>query len=50
MCTIGGYVYIAGTAGASDLVSLLNNNAPAQAEVSNSSHFWVYNGRTVIYT
>ncbi|KAG0351812.1 hypothetical protein BGZ54_003081, partial [Gamsiella multidivaricata] len=40
----GGYIYISGTAGASDLVKLLNNNAPAQAEVSGYSQFWVYNG------
>ncbi|KAF9963179.1 hypothetical protein BGZ65_005363 [Modicella reniformis] len=40
----GGYIYISGTAGASNLVTLLNNNAPAQAEVSAFSQFWVYNG------
>ncbi|KAG0222910.1 Carboxylesterase family-domain-containing protein [Mortierella sp. GBAus27b] len=39
----GGYIYIAGTSGGDDLVSLLNNNAPAQKEVSAFSQFWVYN-------
>lgn len=39
----GGYIYIKGTSGASELVSLLNNNAPAQPEVSAFSQFWVYN-------
>ncbi|KAF8941666.1 Carboxylesterase family-domain-containing protein [Dissophora ornata] len=39
-----GYIYISGTAGASDLVTLLNNNAPAQVEVSAFSQFWVFNG------
>ncbi|KAG0052509.1 hypothetical protein BGZ83_002494 [Gryganskiella cystojenkinii] len=40
----GGYIYISGTSGASDLITLLNNNAPAQQEVSAYSQFWVYNG------
>ncbi|KAG0256959.1 hypothetical protein BGZ95_005365, partial [Linnemannia exigua] len=40
----GGYIYISGTAGASNLVTLLNNNAVAQKEVSAFSQFWVYNG------
>ncbi|KAF8934331.1 hypothetical protein BGZ47_010420 [Haplosporangium gracile] len=40
----GGYIYIPGTAGAVSLVSLLNNNAVAQQEVSGHSQFWVYNG------
>ncbi|KAF8935299.1 Carboxylesterase family-domain-containing protein [Dissophora ornata] len=40
----GGYVYLSGTSGALDLVTLLNNNAPAQAEVSAFSQFWVFNG------
>ncbi|KAI1317073.1 hypothetical protein EDD11_009056 [Mortierella claussenii] len=40
----GGYIFIPGTAGANDLVSLLNSNAPAQKEVSGFSQFWVYNG------
>ncbi|KAF9117263.1 hypothetical protein BGW39_002392, partial [Mortierella sp. 14UC] len=40
----GGYIYIPGTAGASNLVTLLNNNAVAQKEVSAFSQFWVYNG------
>ncbi|KAF9911517.1 hypothetical protein EC991_003319 [Linnemannia zychae] len=40
----GGYIYIPGTAGATSLVSLLNNNAVAQQEVSGFSQFWVYNG------
>ncbi|KAG0312978.1 hypothetical protein BGZ99_009163 [Dissophora globulifera] len=39
----GGYIYIGGTSGASELVSLLNSNAPAQKEVSAYSQFWVYN-------
>ncbi|KAK3808426.1 MAG: Alpha/Beta hydrolase protein [Benniella sp.] len=39
----GGYIYISGTSGATELVSLLNNNAPAQKEVSAFSQFWVYN-------
>ncbi|KAF9437351.1 hypothetical protein BGZ76_001117 [Entomortierella beljakovae] len=39
----GGYIYISGTSGASDLVELLNNNAPAQEEVSGYSQYWVYN-------
>lgn len=41
---LGGYIYIPGTAGASNLVTLLNNNAVAQKEVSAFSQFWVYNG------
>ncbi|GJJ77780.1 hypothetical protein EMPS_10139 [Entomortierella parvispora] len=40
----GGYIYIPGTSGATQLVDLLNNNSPAQAEVSAFSQFWVYNG------
>ncbi|KAF9085267.1 hypothetical protein BGX29_002083 [Mortierella sp. GBA35] len=40
----GGYIYIPGTAGANSLVSLLKNNAVAQAEVSAYSQFWVFNG------
>ncbi|KAG0052511.1 hypothetical protein BGZ83_002496 [Gryganskiella cystojenkinii] len=40
----GGYIYISGTSGASELISLLNNNAPAQPEVSAYTQFWVYNG------
>ncbi|GJJ77779.1 hypothetical protein EMPS_10138 [Entomortierella parvispora] len=40
----GGYIYIPGTSGATDLVTLLNNNAPAQAEVEPYTQFWVYNG------
>ncbi|KAG0364303.1 hypothetical protein BGX24_004689, partial [Mortierella sp. AD032] len=40
----GGYIYIPGTAGASNLITLLNNNAVAQKEVSAFSQFWVYNG------
>ncbi|KAF9395004.1 hypothetical protein CPC16_009607 [Podila verticillata] len=39
-----GYIYISGTAAATSLVKLLNNNAPAQAEVAAYSQFWVYNG------
>ncbi|KAG0350356.1 hypothetical protein BGZ54_003875, partial [Gamsiella multidivaricata] len=39
----GGYIYIPGTSGATELVSLLNNNAPAQKEVSRFAQFWVYN-------
>ncbi|KAF9993811.1 hypothetical protein BGZ79_001479 [Entomortierella chlamydospora] len=39
----GGYIYISGTSGASDLISLLNNNSPAQEEVSGYSQYWVYN-------
>ncbi|GJJ77782.1 hypothetical protein EMPS_10141 [Entomortierella parvispora] len=47
MCTSmgdGGYIYIPGTSGATDLVSLLNSNAPAQPEVEAYSQYWVYNG------
>ncbi|KAF9082642.1 hypothetical protein BGX23_012260, partial [Mortierella sp. AD031] len=40
----GGYIYIPGTAGTSNLVTLLNGNAAAQKEVSAFSQFWVYNG------
>ncbi|KAF9915798.1 hypothetical protein FBU30_001755, partial [Linnemannia zychae] len=40
----GGYIYIPGTAGASELVTLLNDNAVAQKETSAFSQFWVYNG------
>ncbi|KAG9321486.1 hypothetical protein KVV02_005883 [Mortierella alpina] len=40
----GGYIYIPGTSGATELVSLLNSNANAQKEVSAFSQFWVYNG------
>ncbi|KAG0343384.1 hypothetical protein BG004_005352 [Podila humilis] len=40
----GGYIYIPGTSGATELVSLLNKNANAQPEVSAFSQFWVYNG------
>jgi len=42
---IGGYIYIPGTSGATELVSLLNNNPAAQKEVSAYSQFWVYNGK-----
>lgn len=41
---LGGYIYIGGTAGATNLVSLLKNNAPAQPEVTAFSQFWVFNG------
>lgn len=44
---LGGYIYIPGTAGASNLVTLLNNNAVAQKEVSAFSQFWVYNGNNL---
>jgi hypothetical protein len=37
-------VYIAESSGARDLVSLLNNNSPAQEEVSTHTQFWVQNG------
>ncbi|KAF9912795.1 hypothetical protein EC991_008657 [Linnemannia zychae] len=40
----GGYIYIAGTAGANDLVDMLKVNAIAQTEVSAYSQFWVFNG------
>ncbi|KAF9273098.1 hypothetical protein BGZ88_004101 [Linnemannia elongata] len=40
----GGYIYIPGTAGATSLVSLLNNNVATQQEVSGYSQFWVFNG------
>jgi len=40
----GGYIFIPGTSGATELVSLLNSNANAQKEVSAFSQFWVYNG------
>ncbi|KAF9314153.1 hypothetical protein BG006_004010, partial [Podila minutissima] len=40
----GGYIYIRGTSGGNQLVELLNNNSPAQAETSAFSQFWVYNG------
>ncbi|KAF9944589.1 hypothetical protein BGZ70_004512, partial [Mortierella alpina] len=40
----GGYIYIEGSSGASELVSLLNSNGNAQKEVSAFSQFWVYNG------
>ncbi|KAF9392529.1 hypothetical protein CPB97_000611 [Podila verticillata] len=39
----GGYIYIPGSSGATELVSLLNNNPNAQPEVSAYSQFWVYN-------
>ncbi|KAF9312289.1 hypothetical protein BG003_006429 [Podila horticola] len=39
-----GYIYIPGTAAATSLTKLLNNNAPAQNEVSAYNQFWVYNG------
>ncbi|KAK5821469.1 hypothetical protein F5H01DRAFT_319009 [Linnemannia elongata] len=41
----GGYIYIPGTAGATSLVSLLNNNVATQQEVSGYSQFWVFNGK-----
>ncbi|KAG0098029.1 hypothetical protein BGZ93_001321 [Podila epicladia] len=40
----GGYIYIPGTSGATELVSLLNKNSNAQPEVDAFSQFWVYNG------
>ncbi|KAG0038465.1 hypothetical protein BGZ82_000149 [Podila clonocystis] len=40
----GGYIYIPGSSGATELVSLLNSNPNAQPEVSAYSQFWVYNG------
>ncbi|KAG9069586.1 hypothetical protein KI688_010490 [Linnemannia hyalina] len=40
----GGYTFIPGTAGATSLISLLNNNSVAQQEVSSYSQFWVYSG------
>lgn len=45
--TIGGYIYIPGTSGATELVALLNKNANAQPEVSAYSQFWVYNGNCI---
>lgn len=42
---LGGYIYIPGTAGATSLVSLLNNNVATQQEVSGYSQFWVFNGK-----
>lgn len=44
--SLGGYIYIRGTSGGNQLVELLNNNSPAQAETSAFSQFWVYNGRS----
>ncbi|KAF8933283.1 hypothetical protein BGZ47_010936 [Haplosporangium gracile] len=46
----GGYIFIPGTAGATSLVSLLNNNSVAQQEVSGYSQFWVYNGVPGIFS
>ncbi|KAF9409099.1 hypothetical protein BGZ94_002080 [Podila epigama] len=40
----GGYIYIPSTSGATELVSLLNNNPNAQPEVAAHTQFWVYNG------
>ncbi|GJJ77781.1 hypothetical protein EMPS_10140 [Entomortierella parvispora] len=40
----GGYIYTPGTTEAKDLVFLLNNNSPAQVEVSAFHQFWVYDG------
>ncbi|KAG0229860.1 hypothetical protein BGW42_001325 [Actinomortierella wolfii] len=40
----GGYIYIADTSGAKDLVDLLKSNTPANIEASNHTQFWVYNG------
>ncbi|KAF9299917.1 hypothetical protein BGZ74_008501 [Mortierella antarctica] len=39
----GGYIYIPGSSGATELVSLLKNNPNSQPEVSAYSQFWVYN-------
>jgi len=39
----GGYIYIKGSSGGTELVSLLNNNSPAQPEVNAFSQFWVFN-------
>ncbi|GJJ77783.1 hypothetical protein EMPS_10142 [Entomortierella parvispora] len=39
----GGFMFISGTSSASELVSLLNHNAPAQPEVDAHTQFWVYN-------
>lgn len=41
---LGGYIYTPGTAAADDIVFLLNNNSPAQTEVSAFHQFWVYDG------
>lgn len=46
----GGYIYIPGTSGANELVSLLNNNPAAQREVTAYSQFWVYNGFPGIFS
>ncbi|KAG0196345.1 hypothetical protein BGX33_001757, partial [Mortierella sp. NVP41] len=46
----GGYIYIPGTSGASELVTLLNKNPAAQKEVSAFSQFWVYNGFPGIFS
>ncbi|KAF9207523.1 hypothetical protein BGZ49_000261 [Haplosporangium sp. Z 27] len=46
----GGYIYISGTSGASDLISLLNNNSVAQQEVSGYSQYWVYNAVPGIFS
>ncbi|KAF9177844.1 hypothetical protein BGZ50_008309 [Haplosporangium sp. Z 11] len=46
----GGYIYIPGTSGAEELVSLLKSNAPAQKEVDAYSQFWVYNGVPGIFS
>ncbi|KAG0321954.1 hypothetical protein BGZ99_003586 [Dissophora globulifera] len=39
----GGYVFIAGSRGATELVELLNSNAPANAEVQGFDQYWVFN-------
>ncbi|KAG0355889.1 hypothetical protein BG005_005192 [Podila minutissima] len=39
----GGYIYIPGSSGATELVSLLKNNPNSQPEVSAYSQFWVHN-------
>ncbi|KAG0066470.1 hypothetical protein BGZ90_001397 [Linnemannia elongata] len=46
----GGYIYIAGTPAANEMVSLLKNNPVAQVEVSAYSQFWVFNGIPGIFS
>ncbi|KAG0379306.1 hypothetical protein BGX24_000929 [Mortierella sp. AD032] len=46
----GGYIYIAGTAGANDLVDLLKTNVVAPTEVTAYSQFWVFNAIPGIYS